>query len=125
MIALRNEFTATTRRADAKIGLLKEIIEKIQRGEEVDVEGLLGTGDKQREAEWEEGMSSRHRNISRTLMGIVLKEIEKEDEAWERTRKRPSRSQAPLLASRPVQQEVPSKDEEALVARSKTTVGFY
>jgi hypothetical protein len=55
MIALRNEFTATTRRADAKIGLLKEIIEKIQNGEEVDVEGLLGTGDKQREEEWEEG----------------------------------------------------------------------
>jgi len=58
MIALRNEFTATTRRADAKIGLLREIIEKIQNGEEVDVEGLLGTGDKQREEEWEEGESS-------------------------------------------------------------------
>lgn len=57
MIALRNESTASTRRADAKIGLLKEVIEKIQNGEEVDVEGLLGTGDKQREEEWEEGLS--------------------------------------------------------------------
>jgi hypothetical protein len=55
MIALRNEFTAFSRRADAKIGLLKEIIERIQNGEEVDVEGLLGTGDKEREREWEEG----------------------------------------------------------------------
>jgi Family of unknown function (DUF5321) len=55
MIALRNESAAFTRRADAKIGLLKEIIGRIQNGEEVDVEGLLGTGDKEREREWEEG----------------------------------------------------------------------
>jgi hypothetical protein len=57
MISLRNEFTAFSRRADAKIELLKEIIERIQNGEEVDVEGLLGTGDAQREKEWEEGNS--------------------------------------------------------------------
>jgi hypothetical protein len=56
MIALRNEFATFTRRADAKIGLLKEIIERIKNGEEVDVEGLLGTGNPQREKEWEEGM---------------------------------------------------------------------
>lgn len=55
MIALRNEFAAFSRRTDTKIGLLREIIEKIQNGEEVDVEGLLGTGDKAREKEWEEG----------------------------------------------------------------------
>lgn len=58
MIALRNEFTASTRRADARIGLLKEIIERIQNGEEVDVEGLLGTGNPQREEEWEQGKTS-------------------------------------------------------------------
>ena len=58
MIALRNEHAAFTRRAEARIGLLKEIIEKIQNGEEVDVEGLLGTGDKEREREWEEGICS-------------------------------------------------------------------
>lgn len=55
MIALRNESAAFTRRADAKIGLLKEIIERIQKGEDVDVEGLLGSGDKAMEKEWEEG----------------------------------------------------------------------
>jgi hypothetical protein len=55
MIALRNDFAAFSRRADAKIGLLKEIIERIQKGEEVDVEGLLGTGDEKREKEWEQG----------------------------------------------------------------------
>ena len=58
MIALRNEFTAFTRRADAKIALLKDVIERVQKGEEVDVKGLLGTGDPQKEKEWEQGRSS-------------------------------------------------------------------
>ncbi|KAH8595710.1 hypothetical protein B0O99DRAFT_622479 [Bisporella sp. PMI_857] len=56
MIALRNSFAAFSRRADARISLLREIIERVQNGEKVDVEGLLGTGNKQREEEWEEGM---------------------------------------------------------------------
>ncbi|KAM3078874.1 hypothetical protein ACMFMF_003805 [Clarireedia jacksonii] len=56
MIALRNGFAAFERRADAKIRLLKEVIERIQNGEKVDVKGLLGTGDKKQEEEWEQGM---------------------------------------------------------------------
>ncbi len=59
VIALRNEFLNFTRKADAKIGLLKEVIERVQRGEEVDVEGLLGTGDSEKEKEWEDGMSTQ------------------------------------------------------------------
>jgi hypothetical protein len=55
MIALKNTHEAFERRSNAKIGLLREIIERIQKGEEVDVEGLLGTGDAKREKEWEEG----------------------------------------------------------------------
>jgi len=65
MIALRNDFAAFSRRADAKIGLLREIIERIQKGEQVDVEGLLGTGNREREEEWEEG-------ICRLLYGFRL-----------------------------------------------------
>ncbi|KAL8783020.1 MAG: hypothetical protein Q9213_004917 [Squamulea squamosa] len=56
LLALRNEFTTFSRRADAKIGLLKEVIERVQKGEDVDVKGLLGTGDPEKEKEWEEGM---------------------------------------------------------------------
>lgn len=56
ILALRNEFTAFSRRADAKIGLLKDVIERVQSGEEVDVKGLLGTGNPEKEKEWEEGM---------------------------------------------------------------------
>jgi hypothetical protein len=58
MIALRTGFAAFERRADAKIGLLKEIIERIQNGEKVDVSGLLGKGDQKQEEEWEQGMFS-------------------------------------------------------------------
>lgn len=57
MLALRNDYTAYTRSTDAKIQLLREVIERVQRGEKVDVEKLLGTGDAAKEREWEEGMS--------------------------------------------------------------------
>lgn len=55
MISLRNNFDAFMRRADVRIGLLREVVEKIQNGEEVDVEKVLGSGDPEREAAWEEG----------------------------------------------------------------------
>ena len=55
MIALRHEFANFSRKADAKIGLLREVVERLHRGENVDVEGLLGTGDKEKEKEWEDG----------------------------------------------------------------------
>lgn len=42
------------RKAEAKIGLLKEVVGRVQKGEEVDVEGLLGTGDEGKEGEWAE-----------------------------------------------------------------------
>jgi hypothetical protein len=68
MIALKNSHAAFSRRADAKIGLLREIIGRIQKGEEVDVEGLLGTGDAKREQEWEDGTYYPIWNKERALM---------------------------------------------------------
>lgn len=59
MIALRNDFASFNRKADAKIGLLKDVLERLQKGEDVDVEGLLGTGNKEKEKEWEEGIAER------------------------------------------------------------------
>ncbi|KAK0748789.1 hypothetical protein B0T21DRAFT_28480 [Apiosordaria backusii] len=55
MIALRKDFEAFTRQSDARIGLLREVVEKLQNGEEVNVEKVLGTGDPEREKEWDEG----------------------------------------------------------------------
>lgn len=56
MIALRKDFATFTRQSDVRIGLLREVVEKLQRGEEVDVEKVLGTGDPEKEIEWQEGM---------------------------------------------------------------------
>lgn len=69
MLALRNDYTAYTRSTDAKIQLLREVIERVQRGEKVDVEKLLGTGDAAKEREWEEGMSM---SLSVNIYAIVF-----------------------------------------------------
>lgn len=55
MITLRNSFERYMRQADVRIGLLREVVEQIQRGEAVDVEKALGTGEPKKEADWEEG----------------------------------------------------------------------
>lgn len=110
MIALRNEFATFIRRADAKIDLLREVIEKVQNGEEVDVEGLLGAGNAEKEQEWEE----------------VLKEIEKEDELWTEARRKKPRRRSPQ-PTESAKIETPSATDE--VARPKQTSnaprGFY
>jgi len=56
MIALRNSRRNYSRKAEAKLALLREVIEKVQKGEDVNVEAMLGTGDPHHEKEWEEGM---------------------------------------------------------------------
>lgn len=43
------------------------MIGKVQRGEDVDVEAMLGTGDPEREKEWEE----------------VMKDLQQEVDVWE------------------------------------------
>lgn len=63
MISLRRDFGTFMRQSDVRIGLLREVVEKLQRGEEVDVEKALGTGDAEKEVLWEQ----------------VLKEIEREE----------------------------------------------
>jgi hypothetical protein len=56
-IALKKSFETFTRQSDVRIGLLREVVEKLQKGEEVDVEKVLGTGDAQKEVEWQQGRS--------------------------------------------------------------------
>ena len=115
MIALKNDFTAFTRRADAKIDLLREVIQRVQNGEEVDVEGLLGTGDAEKELEWEE----------------VLKEIEKEDELWIAARKKKPVQRSPIRGeeqvSAPVVDAKPAADapKDTSTSTSAAPRGFY
>lgn len=55
MLALKHEYAAYMRTTNAKIATLKEVIERVQRGEAVDVAKMLGTGDQAKEREWEDG----------------------------------------------------------------------
>ncbi|CAJ2509951.1 Uu.00g058510.m01.CDS01 [Anthostomella pinea] len=80
MIALRRDFATFTRRAEVRIGLLREVVEKLQKGEAVDVEKTLGTGDAEQEQAWDE----------------ILKAIERDDKnarKAERTKQSPSTSE--------------------------------
>jgi hypothetical protein len=56
IIALRLNHDERMRRANVKIAVLKEVIERLQRGEDVDVEGMLGVGNEKDEKSWEDGM---------------------------------------------------------------------
>ncbi|KJZ77046.1 hypothetical protein HIM_03367 [Hirsutella minnesotensis 3608] len=55
MIALRKQTDQYARQSSLRIELLREVVERIRNGEDVDVEKVLGTGDAQKEADWEEG----------------------------------------------------------------------
>ena len=70
-MGMKNEFVAYSRKADLKIQQLREVVQKIQRGEEVDVEKILGTGDETQEREWE----------------LALEELQNEDRVWESNRR--------------------------------------
>lgn len=52
---LKQERGHNLRKAEAKIGILREVIERVQSGEDVPVEKVLGTGDTEHEKEWAEG----------------------------------------------------------------------
>ncbi|KAF1841420.1 uncharacterized protein K460DRAFT_408884 [Cucurbitaria berberidis CBS 394.84] len=75
---LKQERGHTIRKAEAKIGILREIIERVQRGENVPVEKVLGTGDAASEREWAE----------------VLKDIEDEKALFQSKKKRKALRQA-------------------------------
>ena len=58
IIAEQKDLLEYTRKADAKLELLRKVLDSLKRGEDVDVEKMLGTGDEQKEREWEEGKHS-------------------------------------------------------------------
>ncbi|KAL1866200.1 hypothetical protein Daus18300_006864 [Diaporthe australafricana] len=111
MIALHKNFDAFMRRSDVRIGLLREVVERIQNGETVDVEKVLGAGDPDKEAEWEE----------------VLNEIEKDSAL--RNPKKQEKVKAPAT-SPPIAKVVPvaeTKPEPATVhepAKGRTAYFF-
>jgi len=57
MISLRRSYDRFSHETEAKLTLLREVINRVQSGEDVDVEGMLGTGNKAKEKEWDEGIT--------------------------------------------------------------------
>ncbi|KAI5285044.1 hypothetical protein KEM54_000876 [Ascosphaera aggregata] len=68
LLVLKKERESLERSSDARIRVLKDVIGKLQRGEDVDVKKMLGTGDEKQERSWED----------------VVREIEEEEEMWRR-----------------------------------------
>ncbi|KAK4146329.1 uncharacterized protein C8A04DRAFT_9824 [Dichotomopilus funicola] len=104
MISLRKDFATFMRQSDVRIGLLREVVEKLQRGEEVDVEKALGTGDAEKEVLWEQ----------------VLKEIEREDAAKSQ-RKKPAEP-APTT---PVKAEAHTEEPRRQMQSTLASKGFF
>jgi len=78
IIGVHNEYNTFMRKAELKIAKLREVIEKLRKGEEVDVEKALGTGDETQELEWEE----------------ALREIENEDGIWQANKQKQREAKA-------------------------------
>ncbi|RMZ84589.1 hypothetical protein DV737_g1115, partial [Chaetothyriales sp. CBS 132003] len=78
ILGLKNDHKAYMRRADLKLAQLREVVEKLHRGEEVDVEKALGTGDDAQELEWEEAM----------------RELASEERRWQQSRQKAREEQA-------------------------------
>lgn len=72
IIAVRREMLNFTRQTDAKLELLREVVQRVKNGEDVDVRRALGTGDPEQEKEWEQ----------------VMKELEETDMLQEGRKKR-------------------------------------
>lgn len=56
LLTLKREMLNFSRKTDAKLSLLREVLQRVKNGEDVDVEKLLGTGDPKSEQEWEDVM---------------------------------------------------------------------
>lgn len=72
IIGVKREMLNFTRQTDAKLELLREIVERVKRGEDIDVKKALGTGDVEQEREWEQ----------------VIQELERTDMLLEGRKKR-------------------------------------
>ncbi|KAL2016477.1 hypothetical protein VTK56DRAFT_3473 [Thermocarpiscus australiensis] len=106
MISLKKDFATFMRQSEVRIGLLREVVEKLQKGEKVDVEQVLGTGDPEKELAWEE----------------VLKEIERED-ATKGQRKRqqePTQTPSPKPETSPATEAPQGRVQSVLASK-----GFY
>ncbi|KAF4992852.1 hypothetical protein FDECE_13582 [Fusarium decemcellulare] len=110
MIALRNSFDRYMRQSESRIATLRNVVEKIQKGEPVDVEKALGTGDPKKEADWEE----------------MLKAIER-DEAARKSKQDKAKPSEPATLTPEVQieEQVPSVEAAPKKAKTASLGNFF
>lgn len=117
-MGLKNDFATFKRKADLKLERLREVVEKLQRGEQVDVEKVLGTGDEIQEQEWED----------------ALRELQEQDRIWQNNAKQSSEEKERLVKeeqdANPVNDALDKTSERRTTALSATpgapsSPGFY
>ncbi|KAK4508313.1 hypothetical protein PRZ48_002051 [Zasmidium cellare] len=70
--SIRRDMLNFTRQTDAKLETLREVVQRVKNGEDIDVKKALGTGDPDQEKEWEQ----------------VIQELQNTDMLWEGRKKR-------------------------------------
>lgn len=118
IIGVQTDFDEYMRKADLKLNKLRQVVQRLQKGEAVDVETALGTGDEIQEQEWED----------------ALRELVEEDRVWQNNKKK-AREENERLAreeqdANPLNRAVIVEQEAAIeTAPSPTTPhpspGFY
>ena len=126
MITLRKDFTTYMRRSETRIGILREVVERLQKGEDFDVEKALGTGDAQQEDEWQQsecGFFVLRAPSGGTDNGTVLKEISR-DESLRATKK--NEKSKPAATSKPeLKIEPPSEAIDTTKAKAAGYASFF
>ncbi|CAE7205522.1 hypothetical protein PTTW11_09346 [Pyrenophora teres f. teres] len=89
---LKQESAHQRRKAKAKIDILREVIERVQRGEDVPVEEILGTGNATEEREWAE----------------ILRDTQNEESLYQRRQK----TKESREAAKQEDAQTPTEDEQ-------------
>ncbi|KAK5070789.1 hypothetical protein LTR64_007434 [Lithohypha guttulata] len=107
IIQVKNEHNTFARKAEIQIEKLREVVRRLQAGEDVDVEKVLGTGVPEEEEAWEE----------------ALKEIENEERLWSESKKkkRQQREQRKKEAEEAQQREQDASPVNQIAEPVKTT----
>lgn len=114
---LKQERGHSVRRAEAKINLLREVIERVQNGEDVPVEALLGAGNEESEREWLEGeLLDRIGTDSMLTFGVALKEVENESPLFQNKKQKRAEREA---AAKEAAKEILQDEEESVTSISK------
>ncbi|KAI5299109.1 hypothetical protein KEM56_003511 [Ascosphaera pollenicola] len=107
LLVLRKEREGFERSSDARIRVLKDMIGRLQRGEDVDVKKVLGTGDEKQEKSWEE----------------LIREIEEEEEMWRRRDARAAADAAKREAQEASKSQEKSQEAEAEAEPAESSSG--